>query len=165
MAYPRKIKNFNAFVDGTSYFGKCVEGSMPALKLKTDPHCGGGMDIPIAQDMGMEAMTAQAVFAEWAPELVTSFGRRLSMTFRAGAMGEEDFSADAFAYEIRGKIASSEGDNLKPGEASNLKLMWEVDYYRIEREGVTLIEIDPINGKRLVGGVDQLTEMRRAMGL
>jgi phage tail tube protein FII len=33
MAYPKQIRNFNAFVDGVNYFGRATEGKLPDLKL------------------------------------------------------------------------------------------------------------------------------------
>jgi len=41
----------------------------------------------------------------------------------------------------------------------------EVDYYRLEKDGEELWEIDIENGVRVIGGVDQLAELRRAMGI
>ncbi|MCA3480645.1 MAG: phage major tail tube protein, partial [Rhodobacter sp.] len=46
-----------------------------------------------------------------------------------------------------------------------LKLMMDVRYYRLEINGEQIVEIDLVNGKRVIGGVDQLADQRRAMGL
>lgn len=164
MAYPRKIRNFNAFVDGVGYFGKVLEGALPKLNIKTAPHRGGGMDGSVGVDMGMEAMTAEVTFSEWSPELITHFGKRVRMTFRAGAMGEDDFDTDAYAFEVGGRCTVVEGDNLKSGDDVNLKLGWECDFFRVEREGETLVEIDVENGVRNIGGEDQMRSMRAALG-
>lgn len=165
MAYPRTIRNFAVFIDGLGYFGKCSSGTLPELKLKTEAHRGAGMDGTLAVDMGMEAMTAEMVFAEWAAELIKHFGKRVRATFRAGAMGEDDFEADAYAFEIGGRVSMVGGDELKAGDGASLKLSWEVDYFRVEKDGEVLVEIDVENGKRVIGGEDQLASMRIAMGL
>lgn len=165
MAYPRKIRNFTIYIDGLGYFGRCTSGTLPELKLKTEAHRAAGMDAPLAADMGMEAMTAEMVFAEWAPELIKHFGKRVRATFRAGAMGEDDFEADAFMFDVGGRVSVVSGDELKSGDGVMLKLSWEVDFYRIEREGEELVKIDVENGVRIIGGEDQLASMRVAMGL
>jgi P2 family phage contractile tail tube protein len=41
----------------------------------------------------------------------------------------------------------------------------EVRYYRLEINGEQIFEIDLVIGLRVIGGVDQLADIRRAMGL
>ena len=165
MSYPRKIRNFSAFVDGVSYAGRALEGKLPELKLQLASHRGGGMDGPMAQDMGMEAMKAEVTLADWPPELIKMFGTRQRMTLRPGAMGEHDFSADSFVATIGGRWSMLNFSDLKPGSDVPLKLTLEVDYFRMLHNGDELFEVDIEAGKRVIGGVDQLAEIRKAMGL
>ncbi|TRD18406.1 phage major tail tube protein [Palleronia caenipelagi] len=165
MQYPRTIRNFNAFIDGVSYAGRVLEGKLPELKLQTASHRGGGMDGPLAIDMGMEALQSEITLAEWPPELIKMFGTRQRMTFRPGAMGEHDLSADSFVASLGGRWSVVNFADLKPGSDVPLKLSLEVDYVRMQKDGDELFEIDIEAGKRVIGGVDQLAEMRRAMGL
>ncbi len=165
MAYPRKIRNYNAFVDGIGYFGIVTEGSLPEVKLKTEAHRGAGMDGPVAQDMGTEALQSSLTFAEWKPEILKMIGTRQRFVMRPAAMGEDDFVANTYIATMGGRITSNDvGNALKPGEDAPMKVMMEVDYYRLEKDGDVLFEIDVRNGKRTVGGVDQMADMRRAMG-
>lgn len=165
MQYPRTIRNFNAFVDGVSYAGRVLEGKLPELKIKTANHRGGGMDGTVAQDMGMEAMSAEMTLAEWPPELVKMFGTRQRITFRPAAMGEDDFSADTRVATMGGRWTVVNFGDLKPGSDTPLKLTLEVDYFRMVQDGDELFEIDVQAGKRVIGGVDQLAEIRSAMGV
>ncbi|MEH6522303.1 phage major tail tube protein [Sulfitobacter sp.] len=165
MQYPRKIRNFSAFIDGVGYSGKVTEGSLPELKIKTEAHRGGGMDGSVAQDMGMEALQAAITLAEWPPELIKMFGTRQRMTFRPTAMGEDDFSADAYVSTMGGRFTVANFSDLKPGGDTPLKLTLEVDYFRMVLDGDVLFEIDVEAGKRIIGGVDQLAEIRAAMGI
>jgi len=162
--YPRTIRNFNAFIDGTSYFGKVSEAKMPMLQLQTEEFRGAGMDAPIAIDMGQQAMTAEITFQEWSPELITLFGTKQRLVLRPGAMGEDDFTADTFIATIGGRWSTVEPNNLRPGQAAPLKLITSSDYFRLELNGTELCEIDVENGKRVIGGVDQLEGIRQAMG-
>jgi P2 family phage contractile tail tube protein len=162
--YPRTIRNFGAFIDGTSYAGRVTEGKMPELKLQLASHRGSGMDAPVAQDMGMEALRAEMTLAEWPPELIKMFGTRQRMTLRPGAMGEDDFSADAIIATLGGRFSVTNFADLKPGSDAPLKLTLEVDYFRMLHNGDELFEIDVRASKRVIGGVDQLAELRAAMG-
>ena len=164
MGYPRTIRNYNSFIDGISYFGRCIEAKLPALKLLTGSHRGAGMDAPIDIDLGMEGMMSELTFAEWAPELITMIGTRTRLVLRPGEMGEQDFSAVGFAATLAGRVTVVDPGNLKGGEEAPLKLTQSVDYYRLQREGEELFEIEVENGKRVIDGVDQLADLRRAMG-
>lgn len=165
MQYPRTIRNFNSFIDGVSYAGRVSEGKLPEMNLLLANHRGGGMDAPIAVDMGMEAMKAEVTLMEWPPELITMFGTRRRMVLRPGAMGEHDFSADSFVATLGGRWSMVNFGDLKPGSDVPLKLKLEVDYFRMLQNGNELFEIDVEAGKRVIGGVDQLADLRRAMGL
>jgi P2 family phage contractile tail tube protein len=163
--YPRTIRNFNAFIDGVSYFGRVAEAKMPMLQLQTEDHRGAGMDAPIAVDMGLQALSAEISFHEWVPELITLFGTKQRLVLRPGAMGENDFSADTFIATIGGRWSTMEPTNLRPSQAAPLKLITSCDYFRMEMNGSELFEIDVENGKRVIGGTDQLEGIRQAMGI
>ena len=165
MQYPRTIRNFNAFIDGVSYAGRATEGKLPELKLMTASHRGAGMDGSVAQDMGMEAMKAEVTLAEWVPDLITLTGTHKRMTFRPGAMGQEDVTADSFVCTMGGLWSATNFGDLKAGSDVPLKLTLEVDYFRMLKDGVELFEIDIQAIKRVIGGVDQLADLRKAMGM
>lgn len=164
MEYPRTIKNFNGFIDGVGYAGRATDAKLPELKLMTAAHRGGGMDGSVAQDVGMEALTAEITLADWPPELIKKFGTRQRMVLRPVATGEDDFSANAIIATLGGKFTVVNFADLKPGSDVPLKLTLEVDYFRMQHDGDELFEIDIKAAKRVIGGVDQLAEQRRAMG-
>lgn len=165
MPYPRTIRNFNAFVDGRSYFGLCTQAQLPEPALNTEDFRGGGMDMPVPIDMGMAAMTAELKFKEWSSELLTRLGGNTRLVLRAGEMGQEDFEASALVFTLGGRVTATPQGDLGPGTEALLTLRWGVDYYRVQRDGETLIEIDAENAVRTVGGEDQLASLRRAMGV
>lgn len=165
MAYPRTIRGYNAFLDGTSYFGIAVEATLPSLTLTTEDHRGAGMDQPIAIDMGMERMTCELGFVEYRPELITRFATKARLVLRAASVGEDSFEADSLVYTIGARWTAVEPGQMKQGSPSILKLKGSVDYFRIEQNGVELVEIDVVNAVRKIGGTDQLASIRKAMGL
>lgn len=167
MSLPRTIRNFNAFVDGRSYFGRATEAKLPQPKIQTEGHRGAGMDGPVGLDMGMEGMTAEITFAEWDPVLFKALGRQERFVLRPAQLGEDTANADTIIATIGGLITATETGDLKPGQGagSSLKLAMDVRYYRLEINGEEIMEIDLVNAKRVIGGVDQLKDIRRAMGI
>jgi len=166
MAYPRKIRNFNAFVDGVSYFGRVAEGTLPQVKIQTEAHRGAGMDGPVGIDMGTEGMTSDMTFADWPVDVMKMVGTTQRFVFRPAAQSAEGGGdADTIIATVGGMVTAPETDALKPGEGSKLKLVMDVRYYRLEINGEEIWEIDLAAGIRKIGGVDQLAEIRRAMGI
>lgn len=165
MSFPRQIRNFNAFVDGISYFGRVTEGKLPDPKINTAAFRGAGMDAPAGVDMGMEAMQAELTFAEYSPAILKMTGTLQRIVFRPAAMGEGSFEADIIIATCGGLVSAQEFGALKPGENSTVKMIIDLRYYRFELNGEELWEIDVEAGKRIIGGVDQLAGIRRAMGL
>lgn len=165
MSYPKQIRNFNAFVDGVSYFGRATEGKLPDLKVMTAAYRGAGMDGPVGVDMGLEAMKAELTFAEWDPALARLIGRVNRFVMRPVHKGEDGGIADTMIYTIGGLITISEKGAFKPGSESLLKMTIDLRTYRYEHNGEVIWDIDLEAGKRVIGGVDQLADHRRAMGI
>lgn len=164
MAIPRVIRNFNAFVDGISYFGVASEAKLPQLKIMTEAHRGAGMDGPVGIDMGTEGMSSEITFDEWKPELLAKTGSQQRFVLRPAAVGDAG-DVDTIIATIGGLITGTELGDLKPGTKATLKLMMDVRTYRLEINGTVLHDVDLVNGRRVVGGADQLAEIRRAMGV
>lgn len=165
MSYPRKIKNFNAFVDGVSYIGRVSEATLPQFQLDMTDYRGAGHDGTMEIDMGTQKMQAEMTFAEWVPDVIKMIGTRQRIVLRPYAMGEDDFTADTFIFACGGRLKSNDFGSLKPGDDMPLKIMQATDFFSCEKDGEELFKIDVENSIRVVGGVDQLAEARRAMGI
>lgn len=164
MAIPRVIRNFNAFVDGLSYFGIATEAKLPQLKIMTEAHRGAGMDGPVGIDMGIEGMTSEITFAEWKPELLAKTGTQQRFVLRPASAGDAG-EVDTIIATLGGLITGAETGDLKPLTNATLKLMMDVRTYRLEINGAVIHDVDLVNGRRVIGGVDQLADIRRAMGV
>lgn len=163
--YPKKITDFNAFLNAQSYAGRATDASLPELKLQIANHRGAGMDGPAPVDTGMEAMKVSLTLADWPPEMIKLIGTRERLTLRPATNSMVDHSSEGYVATVGGLWTIVNFADLKPGSDVPLKLTAEVDYFRMLHEGEELFEIDIKGGKRIVGGVDQLAEKRKAMGL
>ena len=164
---PKKLKKFTAFVDGTGYLGKVEEVEPPKLVVKTEEYRSGGMDASVEIDMGMEKLEATITFAEYSPELFTKFGvidgADVPFTLR-GAI-QADSEADAVIIELRGRIRELDPGSWKAGDNTTLKVAVAVRYYKLTIAGKEVVEIDPVNMIRKIGGVDQLASQRAALAV
>lgn len=164
---PKILKNFSAFVDGRGYAGRVDEITLPKLSIKTEEYRGGGMDVPIDIDLGMEKLEAEITFSEYDPELFRLFGimdnSTVNFTLRGGLQGTGD--AEPVVINLRGKIKELDSGSWKAGDKATLKCMIAIFYYKFTIDRRELIEIDAENMIRKINGVDQLSSMRQALGV
>ena len=164
---PKILKNFSAFVDGRGYAGRVDEITLPKLSIKTEEYRGGGMDVPIDIDLGMEKLEAEITFSEYDPELFRLFGimdnSTVNYTLRGGLQGTGD--AEPVVINLRGKIKELDSGSWKAGDKATLKCMIAIFYYKLTIDRRELIEIDAENMIRKINGVDQLSSMRQALGV
>ena len=161
--FPKKIKNFNAFLDGTSFVGRVIEGNLPTLASKNSEYRGGGIEGSVDVDMGLEKMELGATMSEWDPSIWNNFGHVRQIVMRAADMGEDNFEARDHVFTVRGRWNKIEPDALKPSEDANIKLMCNVIYFKVELQGRELVEIDVENMVRRINGFDQMASMRAAL--
>ena len=74
MALPKKLKNFNIFNDGHNYVGIAKEITLPKLTTKTEEWRGGGMDIPVDVDMGMEKLSTEWTVGGYVSQILKQYG-------------------------------------------------------------------------------------------
>lgn len=161
-------KDINLFIDGRGYAGKVTEFDPPKLTVKTEEYRAGGMDAPVEVDMGMEKLGAMLTLADIDAGSLKLFGiskgARTPMTLRGGQQGRGG-KVEPLAHFLRGRVKEVDWGTWKPGELSPVKLTVALDYYKFELDGKTVHEIDVEGMIRIVDGVDQLEEMRKALGL
>ena len=163
------LKNINAFVDGRGYAGEVKEYNPPKIAAKFMEYSAGGMSAPIDVAMGMhEKIEAEISLCGFDPEVIKQFGvvegGNVPFTLRAAAE-DHDGTIHAIVINLRGKIKEIDFGTWKPGEEATMKLPLTLNYYRYERDGATLIELDPLNTVAIVDGKDQLAATRTALGV
>lgn len=168
MLVPETLYNFNLFVDGTNLAGQASELTPPKLKIKTEDYRGGGMDASVKLDMGMEAMEASFSLVTLSTAVLKLFGlsdqNAFNGTFR-GALRTKDGKTRSVVLVLRGMLYEVDPGSWKPGEKSESKYSVSADYYKLEIDGRVWHEIDVLGCKRVIDGVDQLAEVRAAIGL
>lgn len=162
------LKNFNLYVDGRGYAGNVDEVQLPALTVVEEDYRAGGMDAPVALDMGMEKLEATFKTSKFDRDLLTKWGitsgTRVALTLR-GALESLDGSVKPVVVKLYGAIHGLEFDAITPGAKAGLSFRMAATYYSHAIADETLHEIDVLNMKRIIGGVDRLAEIRAAIGL
>ncbi|GAA5785120.1 phage major tail tube protein [Chitiniphilus shinanonensis] len=165
---PQTLYNFNLFVDGRLFAGVATQVTPPKLKLKTEEHRGGGMDAPVKMDLGMEAMDASFAMLGASRDVMKFFGLANQTAFNGvfrGAWKDQKGAVVPAVITLRGLLEEVDSGDWKPGEKAETKFSVACSYFRYELDGRVLYEIDPVNMVRVIDGVDQLAEVRAAIGM
>ena len=162
------LRNVNMFVDGNGYVGRVDEVMLPKLTIKTEEFRAGGMDAPVELDQGMEKLECTLTTSGVDQVLLERFGvvigEMVPVTFR-GALRSEDATVKPAVAQVRGRVKEIDFGTWKPGEKVPMKAMIAVRYYKFELAGAILHEIDVEAMIRTINGVDQLAELRDALGV
>ena len=161
---PFILKAFNITVDGRGYAGKGTTATLPVVKLKTEDHRGGGMDGPVAIDMGMEKLECSIAIAEMTAELMATVGTRASLTLR-GSLEDGNGPPRPAIARLKGLWTEANPGDWKPGEKGEAKHMCSPEFYSLHIGGREVYYIDVPNAIRRINGVDQLAGRRAAIGV
>ena len=165
---PQTLTNFNLFVDGKGFAGLASQVTLPKLKIKSEEFRAGGMDAPVKMDLGLEAMEAGFTMTGVAKDVLKFFGLADQTAFNGsfrGAFRDQKGAVVPAVITFRGMLEEVDMGDWKPGDKTETKFNAALSYYKLEVEGATVYEIDPIGMIRIIDGTDQLTEIRAAIGM
>ena len=169
MAVANKLlKNFAVTIDGKGFAGNAKELQLPTLALTTEDFRAGGMDAPIAIEMGQEKMEASVTLTSFDILALAQWGIGEGYTVplvARGALESLDGTVEQVVVSMRGKVVSFEPSAWSVGAEATLKFTLNLTYYRYEQAGQIIHEIDAVNMVRTIGSVDRLAEQRAALGI
>jgi P2 family phage contractile tail tube protein len=165
---PEVLKNCAMFVDGVSFAGDVPTLSLPKLTQKTEDYQGGGMSGPIEIAVGLEKLESAFTTNGVRREALKYFGladqTACNAVFR-GAFAGLKGAVKSVVVTMRGGIKEVDMGDWKPSTVAEIKHAIKLVYYKLEIDGRTVYEIDPINMIQVIDGVDQLAAERTAIGL
>lgn len=169
MALPRILRNMVLFNEGNAYLGEVSEVTLPKLARKMEEWKGGGMNRPVKLDMGGDVLELEATFGGPMFDILSQYGSTsvtgVYMRFVGNWQTDDTGTYDVVQVIVRGRFEDIDFGNAKPGEKSDFKIKMPLGYYRLDRNGATVIEIDPMNMVEIVNGIDRLEAVRTALGM
>ena len=165
---PQTLFNTNMFIAGQSLQGDVPSLSLPKVTVKTEEYRGGGMDAPVAMDMGLEKLESSFATNGIRRAVLKYFGAFDQTGFDAsfrGAFKGQKGAITAVVATLRGGLREVDPGEWSAGSKAEFKYAVDVTYYKLEIDGRVMFEIDPINCVRVIDGVDQLADVRNALGL
>ena len=165
---PQTLYNLNLFIDGVNFAGIATQVTPPKLKIKAEDYRGGGMDAPIKMDLGLEALEANFALSGISIDALRFFGLADQSAFNGvfrGAFRTHKGEVQSCVVTLRGMLTEIDMGDWKPSDKAETKFSLACSYYKLELDGLLIYEIDPIASVRIVDGLDQLADIRAALGL
>lgn len=160
---PKKLRNFNGYLDGIGYAGLITEATPPEIALQVEGHQAGGMVAPVDISMAsVDKMTLEFTIAEYNPAIMGLFGKSDTPFTLRGAIGPDNVPV---IIQTRGLMINlGQGTWKAGGESDPLKVQSTLTYYKQTIDGEDLLEIDAVNMVFVSGGEDLLAGMKAALG-
>ena len=164
------LRDFVLFNGADKMVGRIDNFKPPALKRMVENFRGAGMDAPMPIDMGMEPMEASWTTSGIDRGMYGGFGLmngiRVPVSVRAALVDPVTGLSKPIVHTMVGDITVVEPSDYKPGERATLQTTIALIYYKLTHTipGVPVVEIDVVNGIRIINGVDQLVALRLLVG-
>ncbi|MEC7120354.1 MAG: phage major tail tube protein [Pseudomonadota bacterium] len=172
MGMPNKLKNFLCHKgegQAAIFQGKVTEVTLPKLTRKLEDYRAGGMDGTVSVDLGQEKMEMTLKVGGFMAELYRDFAKpgvnAVPLRFTGAYQRDDTCAVQSVEVFCRGRLAEVDGGTSKAGDDTEQSFLYHINYYRLRVDGRDEIEIDVINMKCIVDGVDVLAEIRNAIGL
>lgn len=164
---PEILQNFSLFVDGKGYAGKVAEIVLPKLTLKTEEYSAGGLDAPMDIDLGMEKLMCECTMHEYDPAIFAMWGlapgNTVNLTLRGGF--KQGNKIKTVIINLTGSWKELDMGTWKRDEKASLKIQVSAQYYGLVIDALPVVLIDIPNMKRIIGGKDMLSDLRKAIGV
>lgn len=167
MALPAKLKNFNVFLDGTSWIGLVAEIALPKLAKKVEQYRGGGMLSEVDVEMGLEKMEAEIKAGGLVRRALRAFGKIGVAGVQVRFVGayQEDVAGGVLAAELvmRGMVTEVDPGTAKVGDNTEWPLKLSLTYVKWTVQGRVEVEIDVLNNVMIIDGIDRMAAIRAAL--
>ena len=159
------LKYHSAFLN-SEYLASVKEYTPPEVKVITEDYRAGAMDGSRSVDMGIEPMEFELKMGALEVVALREVGKMgdARVTVR-GAVERIDGSTVAIVHTLGVRLKGGSRGAWAAGSMPEPTLSGSVHYFKEEVDDEVTTEIDIDNLIRIVDGVDQMEEIRNALGL
>lgn len=164
------LQGFTMHIDGLDFGIDTEEVELPFPVPVTQEYRGGGMDMAVNQPMAaIEALEVTVKMAGHSPEIMKRMGlgpnRTTRLTFRGAVLRETDGGIATHLCIVQGAINGGTRDRWQRGEKGGIEFVVNgIKYLRYEADAGVIHELQAWPPKRIVNGIDQLSEINAALG-
>lgn len=168
MSFPTVINNFNVYAGSDRLIGVTNEVKLPDMNAITSSVSGAGIagtiDIPVVG--AYENMDIEIQFRGLTEDIFKIFkaGETVDLTLRGAYQTLENASASIGKSYMRvmviGFVKNFSPGSVKINDQMTATVTISIAYYLIDVAGSNVIELDKLNSKCVINGVDVLEDIR-----
>lgn len=162
---PRYIlRDCMLWADRASQLGQIGEIQTPELSRKMEEMRNAGMIKARDVSLGYEKLGFGFKMPTVDPKIITLYGLKVGSEnpfMITGALVDEDGTTHSAVMNIRGFMNKFDAGAWKPGSLAESDYQVSVNYYKLEIDGVNLLEVDDFDIK--INGVSQYSDIRNAL--
>lgn len=164
------LQGYTMFLDGLDFGIDTEEVELPLPTPMTQEYRGGGMDLAVNQAMSaIEALEVTVKMAGHNPEIMRRMalgpGQTTRVTFRGGVLRELDGGIAAHVCIVEGAINGGTRDRWQRGEKGGVEfVMNSIRYLRYEADADVIHELQAWPPRRIINGINQLSQLNAALG-
>lgn len=158
------LRNCILYADRQNMIGQIGDITPPVPEAKREELRQAGMIKPRMIHMGYNALEFSFTMAGLDPKILQLFGLSLGVEtpfMITGALVDEDGTVHSAIMNIRGKLYKADPGTWKGGDMASNSYAVDVDYYKLEIDGVPYIEVDDFDIK--IGGTSRQQSIRTAL--
>lgn len=169
---PEKLNDFRVYLNGSSDLKGIVDLTLPSFEPLTESVKGAGIageyESPnIGHFQSMKLTLNWRVLNDDLSKFLAPVAQKIDCR---GANQEFDAATGTYSMKsvrvlVQGTPGKIEPGKMEKGSPYEASTEIEVTYIKIEIDGKTVVELDKLNYKYVVNGVDYLAEVRKALGL
>jgi P2 family phage contractile tail tube protein len=170
MADVNRLTNGNIYVDSTNLLGKFDEIKLPEIKPKQTDHNAMGQSGTVSYPTIIEKLEGSIKWNCYYGDVYKKFAnpyKSMQVMFRSNLetyTGSDRSAQKAYVVTLTINSMGVPGGSFKAGENVEAETNFTATYMKIEEDGATITEFDPINNIFFVDGVDLLKEFRDHIG-
>lgn len=165
-----KVFNARVYIDGTDFIARAEEVDLPKIKFKFADTKALGIYADSELPTGLDKLEARIKFNSVYPDFISlaadPFTSR-TVIIRAPyqVWTQQGVAKTApLKAELKGFFKEWDSGKFKKADSAEAEVTMSVYYYRLEVDGIEIIEIDTINNIYKVKGNDILAEYRTVIG-
>lgn len=166
-----RLHNANIYVEGNSMLGKAEEITLPAVKAKFADVKVLGLQSDLEFVTGFEKMSGKIKWNAIYPEMFQHFGspyitkqvqvRANLETYDSSGRTNQVPVVAFLTVRFKDVMAAM---TLKSGDNPDQESEYSCTYYRMEIDGVRMLEIDALTNVYFVQDIDQMVQYRISLG-
>lgn len=165
------VANYMIYTEDESEFVGAAQVTLPKLSFMTQEVRGSGImgaiTVPIISELqAMQIQIQMLTVSDQAYKLAEHKAQTLTLYEVQQNVDLTNYQMGVASVKHTMKIMTTgmDGGTLQPQSTSNANIEASVLYWKVERDGTKIMELDPINYICFINGKDYATEIRTAMG-